>query len=175
VLVGGWWVVGLIAGAESLGTLVWAPEVTADPVSDIDRRLLERAAVVASLLQFFQRNVAAAEAQVRGELLDELLSPSLATGLPPRGHPRTVKTSDIGILNGELDGPPIPAVTAGQLIGPQDSDGSPGPSNRSGTGRAFDTPHEAACAGITEACRTGGEPQLSACLYAPLRQRQGPA
>jgi DNA-binding PucR family transcriptional regulator/putative methionine-R-sulfoxide reductase with GAF domain len=79
VLAGGFWVIGLVAGAESLGTLVWAPEDTADRVSDIDRRLLERAAVVASLLQFFQRNVAAAEAQVRGELLDELLSPSPAT------------------------------------------------------------------------------------------------
>ncbi len=37
-----------------------------------------------------------------------------STGLPPRGHPRIVKTSDIAILNGELDGPPIPAVTPGQ-------------------------------------------------------------
>jgi DNA-binding PucR family transcriptional regulator len=79
VLAGGFWVIGLVAGAESLDTLVWAPEVTADRVGDIDRRLLERAAVVASLLQFFQRNVGAAEAQVRGELLDELLSPSPAT------------------------------------------------------------------------------------------------
>jgi hypothetical protein len=88
VLVGGLRVVGLIAGAERLGTLVWAPEVTADRISDIDRRLLERAAVVASLLQFFKRNLAAAEAQVRGELLEELLPPSPTTysSLASRAH-----------------------------------------------------------------------------------------
>ena len=62
--------------------------VTADRISDIDRRLLERAAVVASLLQFFKRNLAAAEAQVRGELLEELLSPSPTTysSLASRAH-----------------------------------------------------------------------------------------
>lgn len=75
IQVGRFWVTGLIAAAEHLGTLVWStPEPT--PLTDPDRRLLERAAVVASLLQLFNRNLGAAEARFRGELLDDLLSPS---------------------------------------------------------------------------------------------------
>jgi hypothetical protein len=35
VLAGDFWVIGLIAGTESLGTLVWAPEVTASPISQL--------------------------------------------------------------------------------------------------------------------------------------------
>jgi PucR C-terminal helix-turn-helix domain/GAF domain/GGDEF-like domain len=70
---------GLIAGAEQLGALVWAPMVPPAAVPDPDRRLLERATVVASLLQLFQRNLGAAEARVRGELLEDLLAPSPAT------------------------------------------------------------------------------------------------
>ncbi len=48
-------------------------------------------------------------------------SPSLIPPAPrSAGRPRTVKTSDVAILNGEFDGPPIPAVTArqtGQQLG----------------------------------------------------------
>ncbi|GLZ06248.1 hypothetical protein Acsp03_37140 [Actinomadura sp. NBRC 104412] len=73
------WVTGLAAGTETLGTLVWAPPATSSEVGDLDRRLLERAAVVASLLQLFRRNLAAAEARVRGELLDDLLMPNPGT------------------------------------------------------------------------------------------------
>jgi putative methionine-R-sulfoxide reductase with GAF domain len=76
---GTYWVTRLLAGAENLGTLVWAPTVLPAEVGDQDRQLLERAAVVASLLQLFNRNLAAAEAQVRGELLDDLLAPTRHT------------------------------------------------------------------------------------------------
>ncbi|WP_165978125.1 helix-turn-helix domain-containing protein [Actinomadura darangshiensis] len=69
----------LVAGTENLGTLVWAPPVQAAEAGDLDRRLLDRAAVVASLLQLFGRNLAAAEARVRGELLDDLLTPNPRT------------------------------------------------------------------------------------------------
>ncbi|GLY84220.1 helix-turn-helix domain-containing protein [Actinoallomurus iriomotensis] len=76
---GTYWVTGLVAGTETLGTLAWAPPTTPGQVGDPDRRLLERAAVVASLLQLFRRNLAAAEARVRGELLDDLLTPNPRT------------------------------------------------------------------------------------------------
>lgn len=69
----------LVAGTENLGMLVWAPPAPAAETGDLDRRLLERAAVVASLLQLFGRNLAAAEARVRGELLDDLLTPNPRT------------------------------------------------------------------------------------------------
>lgn len=74
-----YWATDLVAGSENLGTLVWAPPETSAEVGDLDRRLLERAAVVASLLQLFGRNLAAAEARVRGELLDDLLTPDART------------------------------------------------------------------------------------------------
>jgi DNA-binding PucR family transcriptional regulator len=73
------WATDLVAGSENLGTLVWAPPAESAEIGDLDRRLLERAAVVASLLQLFGRNLAAAEARVRGELLDDLLTPDART------------------------------------------------------------------------------------------------
>lgn len=76
---GTYWATDLVAGSENLGTLVWAPPAASAGVGDLDRRLLERAAVVASLLQLFGRNLAAAEARVRGELLDDLLTPDART------------------------------------------------------------------------------------------------
>ncbi|TDE58623.1 GAF domain-containing protein [Nonomuraea mesophila] len=76
---GTYWVTGLVAGTENLGTLVWGPPTAPSEVGDLDRRLLARAAVVASLLQLFSRNLAAAEARVRGELLDDLLTPTPRT------------------------------------------------------------------------------------------------
>ena len=52
------------------------PAARRDDLDGQDRQLLERAAVVASLLRLFNRNLAAAEARVRGELLDDLLAPT---------------------------------------------------------------------------------------------------
>jgi DNA-binding PucR family transcriptional regulator len=76
VRAGAYWVTCLVAGTENLGTLVWAPPTAHGDVDDQDRQLLERAAVVASLLRLFNRNLAAAEARVRGALLDDLLAPT---------------------------------------------------------------------------------------------------
>jgi hypothetical protein len=85
---GAYWVTGLVAGTENLGTLVWAPPPDGGQADGQDRQLLERAAVVASLLQLFNRNLAAAEARVRGELLDDLLAPTSHTwsSLPDRAQ-----------------------------------------------------------------------------------------
>ena len=76
VHVGNYWITSLAAGTETLGALVWAPPTPPEEVGDADQRLLEGAAVVASLLQLFNHNLGAAEARVRGELLDDLLSPT---------------------------------------------------------------------------------------------------
>ena len=76
---GACWVTSLVAGSENLGTLVWSPPPGGGDLDGQDRQLLERAAVVASLLQLFNRTLAAAEARVRGELLDDLLAPTAHT------------------------------------------------------------------------------------------------
>jgi GAF domain-containing protein len=79
VRAGAYWVTSLVAGTENLGALVWAPPPGGGDLDGQDRQLLERAAVVASLLLLFGRNLASAEARVRGELLDDLLAPTSHT------------------------------------------------------------------------------------------------
>ncbi|MEV6825204.1 GAF domain-containing protein [Amycolatopsis sp. NPDC051102] len=64
-------VVPMITESEPLGTLV---HVGTSPIGDTDRRILERAALVAALVLVTRRRMAEAEARVRGELLGELLS-----------------------------------------------------------------------------------------------------
>ncbi|MFG2090343.1 MULTISPECIES: helix-turn-helix domain-containing protein [unclassified Spirillospora] len=64
------WVASVSTGEEVLGALVLR---TAAEVSDADRRILERAALVTALLMLLRRSVTEAEARVRGELLDDLL------------------------------------------------------------------------------------------------------
>lgn len=65
------WVCAVLAGPEPLGSLV----LTGRPVlDDADRRLFERAGVVTALLLMLRRSVAAAEDEVRGELLTDLLT-----------------------------------------------------------------------------------------------------
>ncbi|WP_163511184.1 helix-turn-helix domain-containing protein [Fodinicola acaciae] len=59
------------AGSQHLATVVLGRSV---PLGDVDRRILERTAVVTGLLLMFQRTVAEAEQRVRGDLLDDLLS-----------------------------------------------------------------------------------------------------
>ncbi|MEU2982395.1 helix-turn-helix domain-containing protein [Streptomyces hirsutus] len=78
--VDGCWVTVLTAGNSSLGALVWAPEAPTEDTTAVDVRLLERTAVVAALLQLFTRSLAAAEARVRGDLLDDLLSGTARAG-----------------------------------------------------------------------------------------------
>lgn len=65
------WVCSVVAGQEPLGSLV----LTGRPeLDEADRRLFERAGVVAALLLLLRRSVAAAEDEVRGELLTDLLT-----------------------------------------------------------------------------------------------------
>ncbi len=71
VRAGDQWVCTAVAGPELLGSLVLAgrPEL-----GEQDRRLFERAGVVAALLLLLRRSVAKAEEEVRGELLTDLLT-----------------------------------------------------------------------------------------------------
>ncbi|GGN31582.1 hypothetical protein FHR83_005640 [Actinoplanes campanulatus] len=64
-------IAAVVAGADNLGALVFRPDRT---LSEMDQRILERAAQVTALLLLFRRTVADAEAQVRGDLLDDLIS-----------------------------------------------------------------------------------------------------
>lgn len=72
VLRGSLCAVPLITESERLGTIVLADTA---PVDATDRRIMERAALVASLILVTRRRIAEAEARVRGELLDDLLAP----------------------------------------------------------------------------------------------------
>jgi len=68
---GSQWVYSVLAGPELLGSLV----LTGRPeLGDADRRLFERAGLVAALLLLLRRSVAKAEDEVRGELLTDLLT-----------------------------------------------------------------------------------------------------
>lgn len=65
------WVCAVQAGPELLGSLVLGGR---GDLVDADKRLFERAAVVAALLLMLRRSVAKAEDEVRGELLTDLLT-----------------------------------------------------------------------------------------------------
>lgn len=65
------WVCAVVAGPELLGSLVLSGRLE---LGEADRRLFERAGVVAALLLLLRRSVAAAEDEVRGELLADLLT-----------------------------------------------------------------------------------------------------
>ncbi|MEU4671342.1 helix-turn-helix domain-containing protein [Amycolatopsis sp. NPDC023774] len=65
------WTVPVRAGAETFGHLLFAGR--AEPL-DTDKRILERSAQTAALLLLVERQMAAAEQQVRGQLVDELLA-----------------------------------------------------------------------------------------------------
>lgn len=67
--------VPMITESDHLGTMVMRGR---SPIGDIDRRTVEAAALVASLVLVTRRRVAETEAQVRGELLEDLLT------TPPR-------------------------------------------------------------------------------------------
>jgi GAF domain-containing protein len=69
------YVAAVVAGADNLGALVFHP---ARPLEGADQRILERAAQITALLLLFRRTVAEAEGQVRGELLDDLISRPVA-------------------------------------------------------------------------------------------------
>ncbi|MFH8607085.1 helix-turn-helix domain-containing protein [Streptomyces sp. NPDC018029] len=71
VPVDGTWVCAVLAGSELLGSIVLTGRAD---LTDADRRLFERAALVAALLLLLRRTMADAEHRVRGELLDDLLT-----------------------------------------------------------------------------------------------------
>jgi DNA-binding PucR family transcriptional regulator len=71
VMRGNLYVASVVAGSDNLGALVFHP---AHPLAGADQRILERAAQITALLLLFRRTVAEAEGQVRGELLDDLIS-----------------------------------------------------------------------------------------------------
>ncbi|WP_433830777.1 helix-turn-helix domain-containing protein [Actinoplanes sp. CA-015351] len=64
-------IAAVVAGADNLGALLFRPGRT---LTGADQRILERAAQITALLLLFRRTVADAEAQVRGDLLDDLIS-----------------------------------------------------------------------------------------------------
>ena len=71
---GDWWTAAVTVGSELLGGLVLHRE---DELTEADQRILERAALVTALLLLIRRTASEAENRVRGELLDELLTPTL--------------------------------------------------------------------------------------------------
>jgi DNA-binding PucR family transcriptional regulator len=64
-------IAAVVAGADNLGVLLFRPD---RPLAAADQRIVERAAQITALLLLFRRTVADAEAQVRGDLLDDLIS-----------------------------------------------------------------------------------------------------
>ncbi|MFJ4186403.1 helix-turn-helix domain-containing protein [Kitasatospora sp. NPDC089509] len=68
---GALWVCAVLAGHDTLGTMVLRGRPDLD---DADRRLFERASVVTALLLLLRRSVAETENRVRGELLTDLLT-----------------------------------------------------------------------------------------------------
>lgn len=71
---GDWWTAAVTGGSELLGGLVLHRE---DELSEADQRILERAALVTALLLLIRRTASEAENRVRGQLLEELLIPTI--------------------------------------------------------------------------------------------------
>ncbi|MEU5049068.1 helix-turn-helix domain-containing protein [Streptomyces sp. NPDC021096] len=90
------WIAAVSAADELMGALRLRDRPGLDPV---DRRALERAAMVTSLLQLARRSVGEAEQRVRGELLDDLLD-------APERAPRLLRKR-AARLRADLDTPHI--------------------------------------------------------------------
>ncbi|MEU0369021.1 GAF domain-containing protein [Streptomyces sp. NPDC006283] len=99
------WVAAVSAGGEVFGALVLHGHPDLDPV---DRRTLERAALVTSLLLLARRSAHDAEQRVRGELLDDLLD-------SPDRDPRMLRER-AARLGADLDAPHV--VLAARIDGP---------------------------------------------------------
>ncbi|MEV1054194.1 helix-turn-helix domain-containing protein [Streptomyces sp. NPDC059017] len=100
------WVAAVSAGGELLGALVLRGHPALDPV---DRRTLERAAMVTSLLLLARRSAGEAEQRVRGELLDDLLdAPGRDPGLLRERAARLRADLDAPhvVLAARIDAPP---------------------------------------------------------------------
>lgn len=94
----------VVAGADELGVLMLRREA---PLTQADRRILERSALVTALLLLFRRSVAEAEGRVRGELLEDLLT---GADRDPRGLRERAR-----LLGADLDRPQ--AVVVAELVG----------------------------------------------------------
>ncbi|MER6618344.1 helix-turn-helix domain-containing protein [Streptomyces xantholiticus] len=99
------WIAAVAAGGEVFGSLVLHGHPELDPV---DRRTLERAAMVTSLLLLARRSAHDAEQRVRGELLDDLLD-------APDRDPRMLRER-AARLRADLDAPHV--VLAARIDGP---------------------------------------------------------
>ncbi|MFH8791263.1 helix-turn-helix domain-containing protein [Streptomyces sp. NPDC017941] len=93
VHVDGVWVSAVLAGPEQLGSIALSGR---PGLPDSDRRLFERASRDTALLLLLRRSVAEAEDRVRGELLDDLLTPAHATD-PRRGARLTPRARRLGV------------------------------------------------------------------------------
>jgi len=102
------YVAAVVAGADNLGALVFHPS---GPLADADQRTLERAAQITALLLLFRRTVAEAEGQVRGELLDDLISRPVRDADALRSRARRV-----GV---DLDAPHVVVVADDAQAGPR--------------------------------------------------------
>ncbi|MFE3738980.1 helix-turn-helix domain-containing protein [Streptomyces sp. NPDC059134] len=109
------WGAAVWAGGELLGALVLRGHPALDSV---DRRTLERAAMVTSLLLLARRSAGEAEQRVRGELLDDLLD-------APDRDPRLLRERAVR-LHADLDAPHV--VLAARIDGP--APGAPGATER---------------------------------------------
>ncbi|MER8104808.1 GAF domain-containing protein [Kitasatospora sp. NPDC094016] len=112
------WVCAVLAGHDTLGTLVLRGRPGLD---DADRRLFERAGVVTALLLLLRRSVAETENRVRGELLTDLLTAPDRdpAGLTARGRRLGVDLARPHLVlvaePAEPAGPPVP--DRGRLAG----------------------------------------------------------
>jgi sugar diacid utilization regulator len=155
------WVAAVAAGGEVFGSLVLRGHPALDPV---DRRTLERAAMVTSLLLLARRSAHDAEQRVRGELLDDLLD-------APDRDPRLLRER-AARLRADLD---VPHVVLAARI---DTPGAvPGPARQSAAQESADrqrlwsaASHLAATRSGLAAARDGG-----AVLLLPLGAGDTPA
>lgn len=93
VSVDGVWVWAVMAGPELLGSVA----LTGRPgLTDSERRLFERAGLVTALLLLLRRSIAEAEDRVRGELLNDLLTPEGA-GRVHDGASRRIRARRLGL------------------------------------------------------------------------------
>lgn len=149
------WVATVAAGDEVLGALVLRGHPALDPV---DRRTLERAAMVTSLLLLARRSAGEAEQRVRGELLDDLLD---APGRDPR-----LLRDRAARLRADLDAPHV--VLAARIESPDDGTAERQTADRQRMGSA--AAHLAATRHGLAATRDGGT-----VLLLPLGPADSPA
>lgn len=149
------WVATVAAGDEVLGALVLRGHPALDPV---DRRTLERAAMVTSLLLLARRSAGEAEQRVRGELLDDLLD---APGRDPR-----LLRDRAARLRADLDAPHV--VLAARIESPEDGTAERQTADRQRMGSA--AAHLAATRHGLAATRDGGT-----VLLLPLSPADTPA